>query len=225
MQIKGMDGQNYNVTGQGQGNFNTVGAAAGIASLLGIDLGSILGNRWNPNMSADALVAALASTKNGSNDAVISSLISAIVALIPQMMNNSQPACSDNTCVNRYELSLEQSNAAKDSEIALWKAKDEINQKMIEVTKYVDGKIEGVKADFAAYKDAQAAEKIQQAALTATQTATINCMQQQIAQLNANFEGLTKNYVPSYNVCQQGCGCNAGYGVGYGYGCGAQVLA
>lgn len=32
MTIKGMDGQSYNVTGQGQGNFNTVGAAAGIAS-------------------------------------------------------------------------------------------------------------------------------------------------------------------------------------------------
>ena len=43
MQVKGMDGQHYSVTGQAQGNFNTVGAAAGIASLLGIDLGSILG--------------------------------------------------------------------------------------------------------------------------------------------------------------------------------------
>lgn len=39
MTIKGMDGQSYNVTGQGQGNFNTVGAAAGIASFLGSMLG------------------------------------------------------------------------------------------------------------------------------------------------------------------------------------------
>lgn len=30
MKIKGMDGQEYHVTGQGQGNFNTVGAAGGI---------------------------------------------------------------------------------------------------------------------------------------------------------------------------------------------------
>jgi hypothetical protein len=43
MQIKGMDGQSYNVTGQGQGNFNTVGAAAGIASFLGINAGNVLG--------------------------------------------------------------------------------------------------------------------------------------------------------------------------------------
>ena len=30
MKIKGADGHEYNVTGQGQGNFNTVGAAGGI---------------------------------------------------------------------------------------------------------------------------------------------------------------------------------------------------
>lgn len=30
MRVKGMDGQEYHVTGQGQGNFNTVGAAGGI---------------------------------------------------------------------------------------------------------------------------------------------------------------------------------------------------
>lgn len=223
MHVKGMDGQNYNVTGQAQGNFNTVGAAAGIASLLGIDLGSILGSRYNPNMSADALIAALSASKNGANDTLISTLISSIVSLIPQMMsNNQQPSCSENNYVNRYELSLEQANASKDAEIALWKAKDEIKQQMIDLTKYVDGKVEGVKADLNSYKEAQAAEKIQQAALNATQTATIKCMQQQIAGLNGNFGNLTKNYVPSYNVCQQpNCGCNTGYNNGY---CGAQVL-
>lgn len=36
MTIKGMNGENYNVTGQGQGNYNTVGASAGIASFLGL---------------------------------------------------------------------------------------------------------------------------------------------------------------------------------------------
>ena len=50
MTIKGIDGQSYNVTGQGQGNFNTVGAAAGIASFLGINGGNILGrNGWGWN--------------------------------------------------------------------------------------------------------------------------------------------------------------------------------
>lgn len=35
MRIKGMSGEEYNVTGQGQGNYNTVGASAGIASFWG----------------------------------------------------------------------------------------------------------------------------------------------------------------------------------------------
>lgn len=180
MQIKGMDGQHYNVTGQGQGNFNTVGAAAGIASLLGIDLGSILGNRWNPNMSADALVAALAATKNGSNDAVISSLISSIVALIPQMVNNSQPSCSDNTYVNRYELNQARETDSLRAENALLKSQVYTDQKMVEQTKYLDGKIEALAAEVRANKDAQNAINLEQAALNATQTSTINCNSQDL---------------------------------------------
>lgn len=46
MRIKGMDGHEYNVTGQGQGNYNTVGASAGIASFFGLNAGNILGGGW-----------------------------------------------------------------------------------------------------------------------------------------------------------------------------------
>lgn len=221
MQVKGMDGQHYSLTGQAQGNFNTVGAAAGIASLLGIDLGSILGNRWNPNMSADALIAALSASKNGANDTLIASIISSVVALIPQLMNNNQPSCSENTYVNRYELDQTRETDSLKAENALLKAQVYSDQKLVEQTKYLDGKIEALAAEVRANKDAQNAINLEQAALNATQTATINCMKQQIAQLNGNFENLTKNYVPSYNVCNQGGCCNSGYN----YGCyGAQVL-
>ena len=48
MKVKGMDGHEYNVTGQGQGNYNTVGASAGIASFLGLNAGNIL-NGWGNN--------------------------------------------------------------------------------------------------------------------------------------------------------------------------------
>lgn len=47
MRVKGMDGQEYHVTGQGQGNYNTVGASAGIASFLGLNAGNILGGWGN----------------------------------------------------------------------------------------------------------------------------------------------------------------------------------
>ena len=43
MIIKGMNGENHNVTSQGQGNYNTVGASAGIASFLGLNAGNLLG--------------------------------------------------------------------------------------------------------------------------------------------------------------------------------------
>lgn len=56
MKIKGADGHDYNVTGQGQGNFNTVGAAGGIGWIAekvtgGNLLGGILGGN-NQNCNA-----------------------------------------------------------------------------------------------------------------------------------------------------------------------------
>lgn len=182
MQIKGMDGQSYNVTGQGQGNFNTVGAAAGIASFLGINGGNLLGRNAYMN-----------------------------------------EACSENALVNRYELSLVTTLASKDGEIALLKADKYTDQKIVEATTYLQGEIGKVADKLEKFKDEQNAINLQQTSLNATQTSTIKCMQQQIAELNGNFDNLTKNYVPSYNVCQQGSCCNPGQV--YGYGCGAQVLA
>lgn len=49
MKIKGSDGHDYNVTGQGQGNYNTVGASAGIASFLGLNADNLLGGLWRNN--------------------------------------------------------------------------------------------------------------------------------------------------------------------------------
>ena len=47
----------------------------------------------------------------------------------------------DSVPVNRYELGLEQANAAKDSEIALLKANTYGDQKLLEVYKYFDGEL------------------------------------------------------------------------------------
>lgn len=50
MQIKGMDGQSYSVTGQNQGNWNSAGGILGTASFFGINAGNILGrNGWGCN--------------------------------------------------------------------------------------------------------------------------------------------------------------------------------
>ena len=100
--------------------------------------------------------------------------------------NGWNTACSENNMVNRYELAQENRIAKLESEIALRDANIYNDQKMLELYKYIDGKLEGVNATLAT-----------QAVWNATQTATINCMQNQIAQLF----GLTKLVVPNTSVC------------------------
>ena len=39
MKIKGASGEEYHVTGQGQGTYNTVAGSAGLASFLGFNAG------------------------------------------------------------------------------------------------------------------------------------------------------------------------------------------
>ena len=53
--------------------------------------------------------------------------------------------CSEDHCVNRYELGLEQANAAKDSEIALLKANIYGDQKSLDLYKYFDGELRGIR--------------------------------------------------------------------------------
>ena len=43
MKVKGSDGYEHSVTSQAQGNFNSVGAGAGIASFFGLNANNILG--------------------------------------------------------------------------------------------------------------------------------------------------------------------------------------
>ena len=43
MRIKGADGHEYDVTGQGQGTYNTVAGSAGLASFLGFNANNLLG--------------------------------------------------------------------------------------------------------------------------------------------------------------------------------------
>lgn len=94
--------------------------------------------------------------------------------------------CAENTPVNRYELSQEQKIADLQAQVALRDANTYNDQKLLEVYKYFDSKIEGINASIAT-----------QAVYNATQNATIGCMQNQINELM----GLTKLVVPNSSVC------------------------
>lgn len=94
--------------------------------------------------------------------------------------------CSENSFVNRYELELENKIVSKDSEIALLKSNIYTDQKIAEVYERLNTKIGVVEAGINA-----------QAVYNAANTATIGCIQGQVAQLF----GLTKLVVPNTSVC------------------------
>lgn len=102
------------------------------------------------------------------------------------ILGNGNCGCSENHMVSRYELGQESRISKLESEIALRDANIYNDQKMLELYKYIDGKLEGINGALAG-----------QAVWNATQTANIGCMQNQIAQLF----GLTKLVVPNTSVC------------------------
>lgn len=103
------------------------------------------------------------------------------------MWNNG---CSANCYVNRYELDLENKVVSKDSEIALLKSNIYTDQKLVDLYTNLQGQLNTIKEN-------QNAVNMQQAVYNGTNTATISCIQNEIAQL----QGLTKLIVPNTSVC------------------------
>lgn len=164
MTIKGADGQSYNVTSQGQGTFNSVGAGAGIASFLGLNAGTLLGGCANPYARMGAPVEVIT---------------------------------SDDKPVSRYEAGMMDQLAKKDAEIALLKADKYTDEKIVETTRYLDGKIEALADEVHKNKEEQSKINMEQATYNGVNTATLQCMKGQIAALL----GLTKLVVPNSSVC------------------------
>lgn len=99
---------------------------------------------------------------------------------------NNNCGCSENMMVNRYELNQESRIAKLETEVALRDANIFTDQKIADVYERLDSKIRGLEAGLNA-----------QAVYNATNTATINCIQGQVAQLFS----LTKLVVPNTSVC------------------------
>ena len=91
-----------------------------------------------------------------------------------------------NQYINRYEMELENKIVNRESEIALLKSNIYTDQKIADVYERLNTKIGAVEAGINA-----------QAVYNAANTATIGCIQGQVAQLF----GLTKLVVPNTSVC------------------------
>lgn len=96
--------------------------------------------------------------------------------------------CSEQMPVNRYEAAQSARIAQLETEVKLRDANTYTDQKLNDFRNYVDGKFEGVNATIC-----------QQAVYNATQTATIGCIQNQVAQLM----GLSKLVIPTASICPE----------------------
>ena len=111
--------------------------------------------------------------------------------------NSYQCACNENQLVNRYELALQQTIAAKDAKIGLLESNIYTDQKIADVYERLNVKIN-------ANKEEQTAINMQQAVYNGTNNATLSCIQNQVAQLAS----LSQLVVPQSRVCNTGCCCN-----------------
>ena len=96
----------------------------------------------------------------------------------------------ENTLVNRYDLEREQRISELESQIALRDSYIYVDGKMGALRDYVDGK-------FASVNEKLCGVEVYQA----TNTATIGCLGQQIASLQAVLNSITRCVVPNSSVC------------------------
>lgn len=102
------------------------------------------------------------------------------------LFGGNAAVCSEDHMVNRYELSLQQELAAKDSKIALLESNIYVDSKIADVYERLNNKIGCLENQIC-----------EQKVYNATNTAAISCIQGQIAQLAS----LTKVVVPNSSIC------------------------
>ena len=110
---------------------------------------------------------------------------------------------SEDRPVSRYEAKMMQELSAKDGKISLLESQVYTDQKLTEVTKYLQSEIGEVVTEVRRNKEMQDGINLNQAVYNGTSTSAITCLQNQIAQL----QGLAQLVVPQRNVCDTGCGC------------------
>ena len=94
--------------------------------------------------------------------------------------------CGDGSLVNRYEASQSARIAELETEVKLRDSNIYTDNKILSLYQYVDGKIAGLENQIC-----------QQNVYNATNTATLNCISGQVAQLMS----LTKMVIPNGSVC------------------------
>jgi hypothetical protein len=151
------------------------GASKGVAgTALGLSIGA-LGATLFPGILGN-----FGGARNGVGD------MGAALGVMAALNNGARSGCSEDHCVNRYELGLQNEIAAKDSKIALLESNIYVDSKIADVYERLNGKIGCLEAQMA-----------EQRVYNATLNGTVACIQGQIAQLAS----LTKLVIPNASVC------------------------
>jgi hypothetical protein len=159
-------------------NFAKKGVAG---TALGLSIGSLGWQALNNGVLGNVLGGGRCCDNHGSDAATM-------IAAASMLGARGYGECSEDHCVNRYELGLQQELAAKDSKISLLESNIYVDSKIADVYERLNTKIGVIEH-----------ELCDQRVYNATNTATVSCLQQQIATLAA----LTKVVVPITNVCPQ----------------------
>lgn len=154
---------------------NKYGSRGATGAALGLGIaGTALGVMNNGGLGLGNLFGGCNNRNNGYDPIAMYALL------------GNRTACSEDHCVNRYEAGLQAKISDLESGIALRDANTYNDQKLLEMYKYFDGKIGHIEREICDQK-----------VFNATQTAAMNCMGGQIAQLYS----LTKLVVPNASVC------------------------
>lgn len=107
---------------------------------------------------------------------------------------NGTGNCSEDHCVNRYELNQQQKIAELQSQIALRDANTYNDQKLLEVYKYFDGELKEIRAT-------QCDKWANQGIINAQFESGINVLGSQVSSVTNTVNGLTKTVIPNANIC------------------------
>lgn len=105
--------------------------------------------------------------------------------------------------ITKAEADLMQENGTLKSQLAIKESEGYTDKKLVEVTTYVNNQMRRLEDKVDMNEKAQQGVNAQQMAYNAAANASIDVLKSQVAALN----GVTKVYIPSSNVCDNGCGC------------------
>lgn len=160
-------------------------AKKGVAgTALGLSIGSLGWQALNNGVLGNILGGGRCYDNHGSDAAVLAA-VTGMMNMASSIVRGSGE-CSEDHCVNRYEAGQAARIAELETEVKLRDANTYTDGKLLDLYKYVDGKFACIEGQIG-----------QQAVYNATNTAVINCLQNQVNVLM----GLTKTVIPNGSIC------------------------